>query len=881
MVEAQGIVLSVSSSPVPVELSGTHEAIGAIRLTAGPGTATTQISTLQIWYQGVSLSNAYAGPLAPNPATGAIVHPDGIIITFAGGYNHSAVTASVFNSTLGSTPLGVVVLSFPGGLVISPGDFIDVNGLRGSVAGKKEGDVVECLILAAPSNSHLVNVVSATVARVVNNSLRIVTASLPDALIGTGYSGILAATGGTPPYVWQITAGSLPTPLSLDSLSGVISGGPAVGGAFSFVVQVQDNAGTKASKTLSINVQGLSIDRSGLDVGEAIVGTTLTRTIMVSNVGTASQEVTTAVSGSPAFAVSPASFRVEPGKIVAVSVMFRPTEENGGLPVVGQVTFLFSGLARIVTLRGRSTVSAAPLASVLPVSGPTVGNTRVRIRGPLLSQFTSLALGGAKLSGLTQVGADEWTGVTGAHLPGTVDLAITRLDGAVVTIPGFYNYRELPKASPVIGDQRIGFVSDTPEFRSNLGINNLSAQLSSVEVLLVDNNGLVLARKTISVPPNGMRQVNHVLRYLEGTDDVTGREGALLLRSGQPVRGWASQIDNVSLDPSLQRSTGAGASRILVPSSVLSDRFSTELVINNLTERDAKVTIVSREPLGTTKLTVDVEIPGQGLLHFEDFYRSHGLDQAAGPIEIEAEQGIQLTALARIYSRHRTGGFLPAIPLDSAAPVVVISHVLDTAGFRTNLGVNNLGSKAARVNLTLIGTDGLTLGTFSDSVPAGALRQWDNIQRLLLGSAALTESEGWLRIESDEKIIAWASQINNLSQDPDFLVATRILSSRVLIPAAVSAGAFRSTLVILNGNASPTAVTLTARGPEGDIRQVRSVTIPGNGLLRYLDILDSLGLGGTFGPLEILSSPNSPILAISRVASNQNTGGFLRTEELP
>jgi len=227
--QAQGITLSVSSSPLPVELSGAREVLGAIRLTAGPGpgSMTTQISTLQIWYQGVSITNAFAGPLAPNPATGVIVHPDGIVVTFTGGYNHSAVTAGVFNSTLGSTPVGIVTLSFPGGLTISPGDFIDVNGVRANVAGKNEGDKIECLILAAPSSSHVVNVVSAPVAHVVNNSLRITTASLADALIGTGYSQTLAATGGTTPYLWQITAGSLPTPLSLDSLTGLISGGPA------------------------------------------------------------------------------------------------------------------------------------------------------------------------------------------------------------------------------------------------------------------------------------------------------------------------------------------------------------------------------------------------------------------------------------------------------------------------------------------------------------------------------------------------------------------------------------------------------------------------------------------------------------------------------
>src|SRR5262245_21010949 len=102
-VQAQSITLSVTSSPQPVELSGTHEILGRIRLTAGSasGPMTTQISTLQTWYPGVSIVNTFPGQLSPNPATGAIVHPEGIVITFTGGYNHASVTASVFNSTAG------------------------------------------------------------------------------------------------------------------------------------------------------------------------------------------------------------------------------------------------------------------------------------------------------------------------------------------------------------------------------------------------------------------------------------------------------------------------------------------------------------------------------------------------------------------------------------------------------------------------------------------------------------------------------------------------------------------------------------------------------------------------------------------------------------
>ena len=47
--------------------------------------------------------------------------------------------------------------------------------------------------------------------------LQITTTSLPDATAGQPYSATLAATGGTPPYKWKVTSGSLPAGLTLNS----------------------------------------------------------------------------------------------------------------------------------------------------------------------------------------------------------------------------------------------------------------------------------------------------------------------------------------------------------------------------------------------------------------------------------------------------------------------------------------------------------------------------------------------------------------------------------------------------------------------------------------------------------------------------------------
>jgi len=80
--------------------------------------------------------------------------------------------------------------------------------------------------------------------------LAIVTSSpLPTATLGTSYSATPVASGGTPPYRWSLSAGSLPPGLSLNSTTGVISGTPTTPGTSTFSLRVTDSAQPAAATT--------------------------------------------------------------------------------------------------------------------------------------------------------------------------------------------------------------------------------------------------------------------------------------------------------------------------------------------------------------------------------------------------------------------------------------------------------------------------------------------------------------------------------------------------------------------------------------------------------------------------------------------------------
>ena len=79
---------------------------------------------------------------------------------------------------------------------------------------------------------------------------------LPQGVVGSAYTGTLAATGGTSPYTWSITTGQLPAGLSLAASTGIISGTPTASGSYSFGVTVVDSEASpqSASTTVTLSV---------------------------------------------------------------------------------------------------------------------------------------------------------------------------------------------------------------------------------------------------------------------------------------------------------------------------------------------------------------------------------------------------------------------------------------------------------------------------------------------------------------------------------------------------------------------------------------------------------------------------------------------------
>jgi hypothetical protein len=218
--------------------------------------------------------------------------------------------------------------------------------------------------------------------------------------------------------------------------------------------------------------------------------------------------------------------------------------------------------------------------------------------------------------------------------------------------------------------------------------------------------------------------------------------------------------------------------KLLIPSSARTDRFTSLLVVLNLDDETNEVTITARRTDGSTIGTpLNITIPQGGRYRNTDILGAMGAALGEfGPITVESTNDQVLSAVSEVSSAQGLAGFFPGINVDTAWELGFIAEVVDTGDrgtpgtHRTNLGVNTVGDSGTNVIITFHDNNGALLGSTSVFVPGNGMAQLNNVIRAALGSAAVTGREGYLRLASDEPIIAWASKIENGFDDPGFQI---------------------------------------------------------------------------------------------------------------
>ena len=106
---------------------------------------------------------------------------------------------------------------------------------------------------------------SLTISPAAQTGLSVTTTGLTSVSSGVTYSANLKASGGTAPYAWSLSSGSLPSGFGLSS-TGSVSGTTTKTGQYNFTVQVTDSSSPKqtASQALVLTVNGSTGNGNGV-----------------------------------------------------------------------------------------------------------------------------------------------------------------------------------------------------------------------------------------------------------------------------------------------------------------------------------------------------------------------------------------------------------------------------------------------------------------------------------------------------------------------------------------------------------------------------------------------------------------------------------------
>ncbi|WNH47040.1 putative Ig domain-containing protein [Xanthomonas hawaiiensis] len=166
------------------------------------------------------------------------------IVTLSGA---SGQTVTVnFATADGSANAGSDYVAHSGTLTFLPGTTTQNVAVTINGDTTVEPDETFTVNLSGASNA---TIARATATGTILNDDAVVTiapASLPAATAGTSYSQTLTASGGTAPYGFAITTGTLPVGMLLSS-AGVLSGTPSGSGSFNFTVSATDSGSSPIS----------------------------------------------------------------------------------------------------------------------------------------------------------------------------------------------------------------------------------------------------------------------------------------------------------------------------------------------------------------------------------------------------------------------------------------------------------------------------------------------------------------------------------------------------------------------------------------------------------------------------------------------------------
>lgn len=233
----------------------------------------------------------------------------------------AGTVGAAYNATISATngtapyQFAVTTGSLPAGLTLSSG-----GAISGTPTAAGSSSFTVTATDAASSTATATYTVTISAAAV---GLAITTSALAGGQVNTPYQATITAIGGTAPYSFAVTGGSLPAGLALGT-DGLLQGTPTASGSFSFTATVTDAQSKTATASLSLTIA-------------AAGSLTITTTTLPNGNYAVPYSATIVASGGTA----PYSFGVTGGQLPA-GLTLSAGGVLAGSPIVGTATSAFT-----------------------------------------------------------------------------------------------------------------------------------------------------------------------------------------------------------------------------------------------------------------------------------------------------------------------------------------------------------------------------------------------------------------------------------------------------------------------------------------------------------------------------------------------------------
>jgi PKD repeat protein len=319
----------------------------------------------------------------------------------------------------------------------------------------------------------------------------------------------------------------------------------------------------------------------------------------------------------------------------------------------------------------------------------------------------------------------------------------------------------------------LGELTEDAAYRTNIGVTNTGSGNASVTVSLYNATGHLLASYQVSLSAGQWQQVTQPFKNKAAQTAMAAGYAKIAVNSGSGVLAYASLIDNATNDPTTVNPLVADSgTAVWIPvgshaSGLNNSQYRSDLGLLNTGSVSANVQI--KGYIGSSVFTKNVVVAAGAQSILTDIVQQLGAS-GSGAIEVTSNEPLKVTT--RTYDQSSTGtygqDYLAATTSQglSAGQSAWLGELTEDAAYRTNIGLTNTGSGNASVTVSLYDATGHLLTSYQVSLSAGQWQQVTQPFRNKAAQTAMAAGYAMVRINSGSGVLAYASLLDNVTNDP-------------------------------------------------------------------------------------------------------------------